>query len=78
MTRKSLPKKGDKYYNFGTKINEHAYEYKGITRYFYDKPILEQLLEQKFEILNFDEDRHTNPNSTISKWWKILLKKVET
>ena len=74
----STKKKGDKYYNLGTKINEHAYEYKGITRYFYDKPILEQLLEQKFEILNFDEDRHTNPNSTISKWWKILLKKVET
>ena len=71
----STKKKGDKYYNFGTKVNEHAYEHKGITRYFYDKPILEQLFEQKFEILNFDEDRHSNPDLTVSEWWKILLKK---
>lgn len=71
----STKKKGDKYHDFGTKINEDAYEYKGITRYFYDKPILEQILEQKFEILRFDNDRHTNPNSTISEWWKILLQK---
>ena len=71
----STKKKGDKYYNFGTKVNEHAFEHKGIIRYFYDKPILEQILEQKFEILNFDEDRHDNPNLTISEWWKILLKK---
>lgn len=71
----STKKKGDKYHDFGTKINEDAYEYKGITRYFYDKPILEQILEKKFEILRFDNDRHTNPNSTISEWWKILLQK---
>ncbi len=71
----STKKKGDKYYNFGTKVNEYAYEHKGIVRYFYDKSILEQLFKQKFEILNFDEDSHTNPNSTISEWWKILLKR---
>lgn len=71
----STKKKGDKYHDFGTKVNEHAFEHKGITRYFYDKQILEQLFEEKFEILNFDEDRHSNPNSTVSEWWKILLKK---
>mgnify|MGYP001293295740 CR=1 FL=1 len=71
----STKKKGDKYYNYGTKITEEAYEHKGIIRYFYDRPVLEQILEQKFEILHFDDDRHTNPNSTISEWWKILLKK---
>jgi cyclopropane fatty-acyl-phospholipid synthase-like methyltransferase len=71
----STKKKGDKYYDFGTKISEDAYEHKGITRYFYDKSILEPMLEQHFEILRFDDDRHTNPNSTISEWWKILLKK---
>ena len=70
----STKKKGDKYYDFGTKISEDAYEYKGITRYFYDKSILEHMFEQQFEILYFDDDRHTNPNSTISEWWKILLK----
>jgi SAM-dependent methyltransferase len=71
----STKKKGDKYYDFGTKINEDAYEHKGITRYFYDKSILEHMLEHQFEILRFDDDHHTNPNSTISEWWKILLKK---
>ena len=71
----STKKKGDKYYDFGTKISEDAYEYKGITRYFYDKSILEHMFEQQFEILYFDDDHHTNPNSTISEWWKILLKK---
>jgi len=73
----STKKKGDKYYDFGTKINEHAFEYKGITRYFYDRTVLEQILKQKFEILNFNEDHHENPNLTTSVWWKILLKKSE-
>jgi len=71
----STKKKGDKYYDFGTKISEDAYEHKGIIRYFYDKSVLEHMLEHQFEILSFDDDRHTNPNSTISEWWKILLKK---
>ena len=71
----STKKKGDKYYDFGTKISEDAYEHKGITRYFYDKSVLEHMLEHQFEILHFDVDRHTNSNSTISEWWKILLKK---
>ncbi|RZD43771.1 MAG: hypothetical protein CXT78_07585 [Thaumarchaeota archaeon] len=71
----STKKQGDKYFDFGNKISEFAFEHKGITRYFYEKPILENLLTQKFEILNFEEDKHVNPNSTISEWWKILLKK---
>ena len=71
----STKTKGDKYYDFGTKISEDTYEHKGITRYFYDKSVLENMLEQQFEILSFDDDRHTNPNSTVSEWWKILLKK---
>ena len=71
----STKKKGDKYYDFGTKISEDAYEHKGIIRYFYDKSVLEHMLEHQFEILRFDDDHHTNPNSTISEWWKILLKK---
>ncbi len=71
----STKKNGDKYHNFGNKISEDAYEHKGIIRYFYDKSVLEHMLEHQFEILSFDDDRHTNPNSTISEWWKILLKK---
>ena len=68
-------KKGDKYYNFGNKISDDAFEHKGITRYFYDKPILEKILENHFQILSFEEDKHTNPNLTTSVWWKIQVKK---
>lgn len=71
----STKKKGDKYYNFGNKISDDAFEHKGITRYFYDKPILEKILENHFQILSFEEDKHTNPNLTTSVWWKIQLKK---
>ena len=71
----STKKKGDKYYDFGTKINEYAFEHKGITRYFYDKHLLEEVLKKKFEILIFSDDLHENPNMTTSVWWKILLKK---
>lgn len=74
----STKKKGDKYYDFGTKIDEYAFEHKGVTRYFYEKPVLEKILKQKFEILNFDDDQHENPNSTTSVWWKILLKKTNS
>ena len=71
----STKKKGDKYHDYGSKINDDAFEYNGIIRYFYDKSILEQLFQSKFEILRFEDDRHVNPNQTISEWWKILLKK---
>ncbi|HET8793847.1 MAG TPA: class I SAM-dependent methyltransferase [Nitrososphaeraceae archaeon] len=71
----STKKIGDKYYNFGKKINEHAYEYKGITRYFYPEHELKNLLSTNYEIIFFDDDSHSNLDSTISVWWKILVRK---
>jgi len=71
----STKKFGDKYYDFGNKISENAFEYKGITRYFFTEKELRNLLSQKFEIITFDEDRHVNLDSTISVWWKILTRK---
>ncbi len=71
----STKKKGDKYYKFGNKINENAYENKGITRYFFEEEDLKKILEKKFEIIRFDADKHVNLDSTVSEWWKILVKK---
>jgi len=71
----STKKKGDKYYNFGTRITDNAFNSKGIIRYFYDKPDLEELLTKKFSIEKFDDDLHQNPDMTTSVWWKILLRK---
>ncbi len=71
----STKKKGDKYYNFGNKINENAFEYSDITRYFFDKPALENVLQKHFKILEFSEDSHKNLDSSVSVWWKILVQK---
>ncbi len=71
----STKKEGDKYYQFGQKINEFAFEYKGITRYFYPQETIKKLLSNYFEILYFDSESHTNPDSTVSVWWKILVQK---
>lgn len=71
----STKKEGDKYYQFGNKISEFAFEYKGITRYFYDSDILKKALFNEFEMLEVDYDEHKNPDSTVSVWWKILAKK---
>jgi len=71
----STKKEGDKYYQVGTKMNEYGFECKGITRYFFDSKVLKDMLSDKFEIIQFDSDSHTNPDSSISVWWKILLKK---
>lgn len=71
----STKKKGDKYYEFGNKINENAFEYSGITRYFFEKPILESVLKNHFKILEFNEDSHMNLDSSVSVWWKILVQK---
>ena len=65
---------GDKYYKFGTKINENAYESKGIIRYFYDSETLTNVLSKNFEILELVADEHKNLDQTISVWWKILVK----
>lgn len=71
----STKKKGDKYYEFGNKINENAFEYSGITRYFFDKSTLENVLQKHFKILEFSEDSHKNLDSSVSVWWKILVQK---
>lgn len=73
----STKKVGDKYYQFGTKINENAFSYKGITRYFFDENVLRKLLSEKFDILEFTFDEHTNLNETVSLWWKILVNKKQ-
>ena len=72
----STKKEGDKYHKFGNKVNEFAYEHKGITRYFYPKEMLNNLLEKRFgKILHFESEEHTNLDSTVSVWWKIVVKK---
>ena len=71
----STKKHGDKYDDFGTKINENVFEYKGIKRYFFDQDSLRSILEKKFKILIFDSDKHENLDNTVSIWWKILVKK---
>jgi hypothetical protein len=73
----STKKKGDKYYEFGNKINENAFEYNGITRHFYEKLPLENILKNNFEILEFSEDKHLNLDSSVSVWWKILVQKIK-
>ncbi|WP_268544101.1 class I SAM-dependent methyltransferase [Candidatus Nitrosotenuis cloacae] len=72
----STKKSGDKYHNFGNKIDENAFEHKGITRYFFNEVELKNLLTKNFEIITFDEDRHINLDSTTSVWWKILTRKI--
>ena len=71
----STKKKGDKYYQFGKKISENAFENKGVIRYFFEKEELQKILENRFEIINFDADKHVNLDSTVSEWWKVLVKK---
>lgn len=71
----STKKSGDKYFNFGNKITDNAFEYKGVTRFFFDKPKIENTLKNYFSIIFLEEDKHVNPNGTKSVWWKILVKK---
>ena len=71
----STKKSGDKYFNFGNKISENAFEYKGITRFFYNKSKLEDLLKKFFAAVSFEDDSHINSDGTKSIWWKILVKK---
>ena len=52
----STKKKGDKYYELGNKISENAFEYSGITRHFFEKLTLGNVLKNHFEILEFSED----------------------
>ena len=70
----STKKPGDKYFNFGKKISENSFEHKNITRFFFEKSEITSLLEETFKIISFEEDKHQNPDNTISAWWKILVK----
>ena len=70
----STKKSGDKYFEFGNKISENSFEYKGITRFFYNKPQLENILKNYFTIISFEDDSHLNQDKTKSVWWKILVK----
>ena len=56
----STKKEGDKYYKTGKKINENAYQTKGVTRFFYDKKTLLSLLEENFEVVEMEENKHIN------------------
>lgn len=71
----STKKAGDKYFDFGNKISDNAFEYKGIKRFFFSKSEIESLLEPNFSIILFDDDKHVNPDKTTSVWWKILVQK---
>tara|TARA_Y100000996_G_scaffold291903_1_gene230765 strand:+ start:198 stop:869 length:672 start_codon:yes stop_codon:yes gene_type:complete len=70
----STKKSGDKYHNFGTKLTDQSFEYKNITRFFFEKEKLENILEKQFSIISFEDDSHINPDKTVSAWWKILVK----
>jgi len=70
----STKKSGDKYHNFGKKLTNYSFEYKNITRFFFEKGKLENILEKHFSIISFEDDSHINPDETVSAWWKILVK----
>lgn len=72
----STKKKGDKYYQFGKKISDDAFEHQGIVRYFYDSETLKNILSNHFDVIQIDSDIHTNLDSSVSVWWKILVKKT--
>jgi predicted TPR repeat methyltransferase len=72
----STKKKGDKYYQFGKKISDNAFDNQGIIRYFFDSDVLIETLSNYFETVQIDSDLHTNLDSTVSVWWKILVKKI--
>lgn len=71
----STKKEGDKYHKAGKKINDNAFENKGITRYFYPIDDLKSILSEQFHIVEINSDRHENIDSSVSVWWKILLTK---
>jgi len=70
----STKKEGDKYYNFGEKISEYSFKNNGIIRYFFPREILENTLSSYFDVIQFESDKHVNLDTSVSVWWKILLK----
>ncbi len=71
----STKKSGDKYFNFGNKISDYAFEYKGITRFFFESNKIKDILKNHFDIIFFEDDEHVNFDGTKSVWWKILVRK---
>ena len=65
----------EEYQDISEKINEYAYEHKGIIRYFYPVETLEKILNENFNIVSMEHDSHKNLDSSVSVWWKILLEK---
>ena len=69
-------KEGDKYHKTGKQVHKNAFENKGIIRYFYSIDDLKSVMSDQFDILEINSDRHENIDSSVSVWWKILLKKI--
>lgn len=72
----STKKPGDKYYQVGEQINPNAYRTKGITRYFFEKDVLINLLSKQFKIEVINGESHVNPDGSSSQWWYAIAKKL--
>ncbi len=70
----STKKAGDKYHNFGEKVNDNAFKSKGITRYFFEKNVIETLVTDLFDIEDFGDETHTNLDETKSVWWYCIAR----
>ena len=73
----STKKKGDKYYKAGEKINEDTYRVDGITRFFFEKDKLIDLLKDKFKIKTLGSEKHVNPDKTVSELWYFIGQKTQ-
>jgi len=71
----STKKTGDKYYNVGEKIAENAYKIKGITRYFFEKEEIIDLLGKGILIDSIGEESHINLDKSVSNWWYIVARR---
>jgi cyclopropane fatty-acyl-phospholipid synthase-like methyltransferase len=74
----STKKPGDKYYNIGEKIGKDGFKTNEVTRYFFNKNDLSDLVSEYFRIETIDEMIHTNLDDTISAWWYIISKKFSS
>jgi cyclopropane fatty-acyl-phospholipid synthase-like methyltransferase len=72
----STKKPGDKYHEVGEKMGENAFKSKEVTRYFFEKNDLVQLVSDIFDIEVIDEKSHVNPDKTVSAWWYLITKKL--
>lgn len=72
----STKKPGDKYYKVGERIIEQGYKKNGITRYFFEKQELHELLSDFFKVEEIGEDSHINFDNSVSRWWYIITQKI--